>query len=696
MATQIGVITALIGTATATGLDGTVRNLQLGDKVFANDLIATGNAGAIEIEFADGNVMDMGRSSQTLLNTDVYDPAAASHNLAQAQANVDAIQQAILSGQDPTKVGDATAAGAGPQGAGDQVHSPVYVDYLAPEVTPQAGFNTTGPSNTFFQPPGGTYYAQTAPTTAAESQLIVGSNASDNSSSSASYVVSTTNTDSGSIIGGNGNDILVGDAGGVGNSGESQNYNVVLILDLSGSEQSSLSTYQEAIRNYVSELHDYQHGQINIGIIPFSTEVNTSQVGWFQNVADTNTLNSIDSFINNMQASGYTNYEAALAYARDFISQHNAAGYVNQAVFITDGHPNTLVDNFGTSFQTLSEARVLAELTGTYTASHPGSPNFFGGIDGNDQVSEINNLHQVSSDIQVYTIGVGVANDSTEVQILNLVASHNYISIPGIDSLSGALSSTSPTHTLAGVGSDIINGGAGNDIIFGDSINTDALAQAQGLTTPSGDGWDVFTRLENGQGTTANWSRSDTLQYIQTHHQALAQESLNSDGSGRSGGNDQLYGGAGNDIIYGQEGNDTISGGSGNDIISGGSGNDIMSGGAGNDTFVWGANDAGTTSAPAEDTITDFSSGDVLNIADLLVGEESGDITNYLKVSQNGSDVVINVSPDGSGSTGVTENITLQNTSLADLGAGAFNPSTQQADIIHTLINNGHIAVDHT
>ena len=67
-----------------------------------------------------------------------------------------------------------------------------------------------------------------------------------------------------------------------------------------------------------------------------------------------------------------------------------------------------------------------------------------------------------------------------------------------------------------------------------------------------------------------------------------------------------------------------------------------------------------------------------------------------LKIQSQTLATAINVSPDGSGSTGVTENITLQNTSLSALGVGAFNPSTQQADIIHSLINNGHIAVDHT
>ena len=74
MATEIGSIKTLIGTAIATSLDGTPRNLQVGDKVFASDIITTGAAGAIEIEFLDGSLMDLGRSSQAILDAEVFDP----------------------------------------------------------------------------------------------------------------------------------------------------------------------------------------------------------------------------------------------------------------------------------------------------------------------------------------------------------------------------------------------------------------------------------------------------------------------------------------------------------------------------------------------------------------------------------------------------------------------------------------------
>ncbi|WP_273152670.1 retention module-containing protein, partial [Methylophaga thiooxydans] len=150
MATQIGVIKAVLGTVTATAMDGSTRTLQIGDRVYANELISTGQAGAVEIEFADGSVMDLGRNSQAMLDNGVFDPEATSVADAPSEdipEDVAAIQQALLDGEDPTEVGEATAAGAGVTGTGNEGHEAVFVNYLNPEVTPEAGFDTIGVNN---------------------------------------------------------------------------------------------------------------------------------------------------------------------------------------------------------------------------------------------------------------------------------------------------------------------------------------------------------------------------------------------------------------------------------------------------------------------------------------------------------------------------------------------------------------------
>src|SRR5690606_7281697 len=104
------------------------------------------------------------------------------------------------------------------------------------------------------------------------------------------------------------------------------------------------------------------------------------------------------------------------------------------------------------------------------------------------------------------------------------------------------------------------------------------------------------------------------------------------------GGDDLLDGGAGNDLLFGQGGNDTLIGGQGDDLLYGG---------RGSDTFVWRNGEQG------DDRIFDFTAGgaegDVLDLRDLLDGEESGALADYLRFTVGDSDgavsTYISVSP---------------------------------------------------
>ncbi|MGB0205693.1 MAG: calcium-binding protein, partial [Neptuniibacter sp.] len=135
-----------------------------------------------------------------------------------------------------------------------------------------------------------------------------------------------------------------------------------------------------------------------------------------------------------------------------------------------------------------------------------------------------------------------------------------------------------------------------------------------------------------------------------------------------------------------------ITGTSSNETLSGGAGNDILTGDAGDDVFMFASDDQGSVGDVDVDKIMDFNDNgeaDVLDLSDLLVGEEGTDLTAFLAVSEDAGAVVIDVNPDGI--SGVTEQIRLEGTTLADLGATLGDP---QADIISDLISNGHIQVD--
>jgi len=118
-------------------------------------------------------------------------------------------------------------------------------------------------------------------------------------------------------------------------------------------------------------------------------------------------------------------------------------------------------------------------------------------------------------------------------------------------------------------------------------------------------------------------------------------------------GNDTLNGGAGNDILRGGAGNDKLNGGDGNDILIGGKGNDTLTGGAGVDVFKWDRGDDGVAGTPARDTITDFNKssvsqgGDILDVRDLLQGENAGNLVNYIHFEKSGSDTIVHISSNG-------------------------------------------------
>ncbi|GLW38646.1 hypothetical protein Pcaca04_25820 [Pectobacterium carotovorum subsp. carotovorum] len=188
-------------------------------------------------------------------------------------------------------------------------------------------------------------------------------------------------------------------------------------------------------------------------------------------------------------------------------------------------------------------------------------------------------------------------------------------------------------------GNDQLNGGLGNDILFGDVVSF-----------PNIDG-NGITALQNYIGKQLGMQTG--VPTAKEMHSYIATHSAEFDLSSANDGNDTLSGGAGNDILFGQGGNDTLIGGEGNDLLYGGSGDDILIGGAGGDTliggagadtFKWQAGDIGN------DVIKDFNAkeGDRIDLSD-LVGEleEGTDISRYIRITDNQGSPTIEVSTAG-------------------------------------------------
>ncbi len=199
------------------------------------------------------------------------------------------------------------------------------------------------------------------------------------------------------------------------------------------------------------------------------------------------------------------------------------------------------------------------------------------------------------------------------------------------------------------VGDDTIYGGAGNDIIFGDAINTDFLEWSGrnhgAANSPDADGSGVAALkkyLELVDKNPSDFSGDDNalvngelftlvdstkgVQPVDIYNYIKANYELFYDSEAERGGDDILFGDDGDDILVGGAGEDKLYGGAGNDILVSDlrtegaevKGDIVLDGGAGIDTLIL-----------EQDFNIDFSilDSDSKNIADRIQNIEIIDLT---------------------------------------------------------------------
>jgi len=160
-----GTVKAVTGTVKAVTLDSitvTERTLQVGDQVQLGEQIITADGSSVVIEFSNGAVLDLGRNMETVLTAEMLTqegvPATAEAPVSEeaaeaAEAEIEALQQAILEGKDPLEL-EATAAGPAAGGpGGDGIHDFVIIKHIGGELNPNYGFHTTGPGFSAFHNP---------------------------------------------------------------------------------------------------------------------------------------------------------------------------------------------------------------------------------------------------------------------------------------------------------------------------------------------------------------------------------------------------------------------------------------------------------------------------------------------------------------------------------------------------------------
>ncbi|ANG62534.1 hypothetical protein A8C75_08570 [Marinobacterium aestuarii] len=160
-------VTSISGTVVAVAADGSERILAVGDVLFEGELIRVASGGSVQLTGASGETVSLASGQQALITPEFYTDAAqfdSSQSVASSQSadqalqqtgEIDAIQAAILAGEDPTAVAEATAAGQAPGdagGPGDSGSSFVLLSRTGQEVNPEAGYPTSGLSRGFTTP----------------------------------------------------------------------------------------------------------------------------------------------------------------------------------------------------------------------------------------------------------------------------------------------------------------------------------------------------------------------------------------------------------------------------------------------------------------------------------------------------------------------------------------------------------------
>ncbi|MBR9880211.1 MAG: retention module-containing protein [Gammaproteobacteria bacterium] len=506
------------------------------------------------------------------------------------------------------------------------------------------------------------------------------------------FVVS--NNANNAITTGGGDDVVIADKGGatiiIDPAG---NYNLSFILDSSVSMNAEVDTarpdgtgnytrlelLKAAMLRQLETLADFE-GTLNLQLIDFDGVARNPVV--FEDFSSAD-LAAARAYILGMEAKGSTNFDAGFVASSEFLTRMaDINSFESTAVFVTDGLPTIWLDEDGKLVipdplepgslaaveESVASFEALLEVADSVHGIGIGEDSLV------DYIRHFDNTDILASDVEtVLEDGNTYTGSAGEINVVNTE-----------EDLNLALDTGSSTSDLEPLGSDQVFAGAGDDLVFGDTVNSDDLEWV------NGDSGEEFSSGEhNGLGYEGlyeflKWSpdfgngTAPTADEVKAYVLANVDSLMNLER--QDGGIDELYG---------EEGDDVLIGGAGQDVLVGGEGDDVLWGGLDSDQFVWDAADA---EAPSVDRIEDFTLGttdqaDKLDLSGLLIDGAASDLSSYLVAVDEGEDILLKIKTDGGiDASGNNADLTIELGGLRAAGSGE--------QVLQQMIDDGQLIVD--
>ncbi|MEY4766168.1 MAG: hypothetical protein RI907_2841, partial [Pseudomonadota bacterium] len=526
---------------------------------------------------------------------------------------------------------------------------------------------------------------------------------------------------------------------------QSQDTNVMVVLDMSTSMNTTdgvngTTRLASAISSINTLLDKYDAlGDVHVRLVTFGTDAAARGDVWTTLADARNLLSSLGTTVATNQG---TNYDSALATAISaYGSSGKLSGAQSVAYFISDGIPT-----YG--------AGDANSLSGTRNGTGASTSNQGDeGIQANEEAAWKTFL--ANNDIDAYALGVGSGLTATNRAVLDPIAydgraeaDRNGVLVTSFAQLDGVLATTvaQPASGNLLTGNLLVQGGAGADggayirtltvdgvtytytkgvgiaVSGGTSAGVfDAATQSITITTKTSatdthpgklvvdlDGGDYRYEVGSASQQAVGFSVSDadgdtvsSTMTFQVNKATVASGTAAAETFNGGANMDVITGGDGADTINGAAGDDQLYGNGGADLLVGGAGSDMLYGGLGADVFAWRLADPGTGGAgKAIDTVKDFSTsqGDKLDLRDLLQGETSANLDQFLEFDTSTANTIVKVSPTGGFAGGTatdaaeTQRIVLENVNIrTDLG---LTSTATDAQVIAKLLAKGALVVD--